>query len=51
MELVSALGQCSLGWIMDSPSAHALSCPRLLLHCSHALKLCNAQTLAMPKIW
>jgi len=34
MGLVSALGQCSNGLerIMHSPSAHALSCPRPLLH-------------------
>jgi len=45
--LVSALRQCSNGleWIMHSPSARALSHPRLLLHRLRALiKSCNAHT-------
>ena len=40
-------GLCSnsFGLIMHPLSAHALSQPRTLLHCPHALKLCNAQKL------
>ena len=47
MGLVSALGQCSNGleWLMYSPSARALSRPRLLLHRPRALiKPRNAHT-------
>ena len=42
--LVSALWQCSnsLGQIMHSPLARALSRPQPLLHCPRALKPRNA---------
>jgi len=47
MELINALRQYNscLRPDIHLPSAHALSCPELLLYCPHALKPYNSQTL------